>query len=240
MSPAAQMPSAEVSSVCEQRTPPVSPSSRPDERASMTSGIAPVPEHHEVGSSTRPDSVTTRCTRPSPSKRASGSAVTHSMPCSPSTPAKKPPAAAPKRPASGASSSITSVQLLAHRGQRGRDLAGDVGAADQHHPLGLARRPCGSSRRCRARAGSGCPSRSPPSTRSRRTFAPVASSALPKPSSSLVESAARARLGVELHHARAHEQLDVVLAVPVGRVQAARPRAWTRRAGRSFEHGGRS
>ena len=48
-SPAAQMPSAEVSSVCEQRTPPVSPSSRPDERASMTSGIAPVPEHHEVG-----------------------------------------------------------------------------------------------------------------------------------------------------------------------------------------------
>ena len=38
----------------------------------------------------------------------------------------------------------------------------------------------GSRRRCRARAGSGCPRGRQPSTRSRRTFAPVASSACSK------------------------------------------------------------
>ena len=78
----------------------------------MTSGIAPVPSTTRSASSTRPDSVTTRWTRPSPSKRASGSAVTQSMPCSASTPAKKRPAASPKPLDSGASSTITSVHCL--------------------------------------------------------------------------------------------------------------------------------
>src|SRR5215208_4857536 len=42
-SPAAHTPSAEVASEDEHATPPVSPSSRPAERASITSGTAPVP-----------------------------------------------------------------------------------------------------------------------------------------------------------------------------------------------------
>ena len=75
----------------------------------MTSGVAPVPSTTMSASSTRPDSQTTRCTRPSPSKRTSGSAVTQSIPCASSAPAKKCPAASPKWPESGASSIITSV-----------------------------------------------------------------------------------------------------------------------------------
>ena len=51
-------------------TPPLSPSSSPAERASMTSGIAPAPMHDDVGVD-RPARLvtTTRCTRSSPSKR---------------------------------------------------------------------------------------------------------------------------------------------------------------------------
>ena len=63
-------------------------------------------------SSTRPDSVTTRCTRPSPSNRPSPSPPTHSTPCDPSTPAKNSPAVRPKPSDSGSSSCITSVQDL--------------------------------------------------------------------------------------------------------------------------------
>ncbi len=59
------------------------------------------------------------------------------------------------------------------RRQRGGHLGGDVAAADQHHAAPPPWRPRGSRRRCRRRAGSGCPrsrrpraagcSRSPPS-----------------------------------------------------------------------------
>ena len=53
------------------------------------------------------------------------------------------------------------------------------------------------------------PSSWAPSTCSRRTIAPVASSAWPYSISSLLEQRRRPRGGVERHHARAREQLDV-------------------------------
>ena len=63
----------------------------------------------------------------------------------------------------------------------------DVAAADQHRALGLLG--VGADRvRVAERAQVVDPSRLPPSARSRRTFAPVASSALPKATSSLFES----------------------------------------------------
>ena len=62
--------------------------------------------------SSRPPSVTTLETRPSPSKRPSASFGTQSMPWSRSTPAKNSPACLPKPSDSGPSSCMTSVQLL--------------------------------------------------------------------------------------------------------------------------------
>ena len=111
MSPAAQTPGADVSRSAAHATPPVSPSSSFAARASITSGIAPVPITTMSASTARPEAVTTRCTRsPSPSSRSTPSAVTSSTPWSRSSRAKNAPAVGPKCVASGASSSITIVQ----------------------------------------------------------------------------------------------------------------------------------
>ena len=59
------------------------------------------------------------------------------------------------------------------------------------------------------------PSRSEPSIRRRRTFAPVARSSLPYLQHVLLAQADRVGLGVELHRARALEQFDVVGGVEV-------------------------
>ena len=61
------------------------------------------------------------------------------------------------------------------------------------------------------------PSSCAPSTRRILTFEPVASSALSKRTSSLLESFARARLEVERRDARARQDLDALLGVPLGR-----------------------
>ena len=107
------MPAAPRSaSVCEHFTPPVSPSSSPALRASITSGWAPAPITTRSASIVLPDSVTTRSTRFSPSKRATPSPVTNSIPCEPSRSWKNRPASVPKPVDSGASSSITSVHCL--------------------------------------------------------------------------------------------------------------------------------
>ena len=137
MSPAAHTPGADVASVGEQRTPPLSPSSSFADRASMTSGTAPVPITTMSAGSSRPDAVTTRSTRSPPSSRSTPSPQTSSTPRPRSRSAKKPPAVGPKCADSGASSSITIVQRAAERRERRRDLAGDVGPADQHDVLGL-------------------------------------------------------------------------------------------------------
>ena len=106
------MPPADVSSASEQAMPPVSPSARPAERASITSGTTPVPITTISASIVRPDSVTTRSTRSSPSKRATASPPSQSMPCSRSSAAKNSPAARPKPSDSGSRSAATSVQRL--------------------------------------------------------------------------------------------------------------------------------
>ena len=110
MSPAAQMPRTDVARSAEQATPPLSPSSSPAARASITSGIAPVPITTMSAGSSRPEAQTTRCTRVSPSRRSSPSPQTSSTPCSRNSAPKNSPAVAPKCAASGASSSITIVQ----------------------------------------------------------------------------------------------------------------------------------
>ena len=112
MSPAAHTPGAEVSSAAPQRTPPVSPSSSPAARASMTSGTAPVPMTTASASTTRPEAQTTRSIRSAPSKRSSGSPQTSSTPLLCSRSAKNRPAVAPKPVSSGADSTITIVQRL--------------------------------------------------------------------------------------------------------------------------------
>ena len=81
MSPAANTPGTEVSSWAEQRTPPLSPSSSPADRASITSGITPTPTTTMSHSSSRPELVTTVDTRPSaPSNRLSSSPPYSSTP----------------------------------------------------------------------------------------------------------------------------------------------------------------
>ena len=93
--------------------------------------------------------------------------------------AKNAPAGGPKCVESGASSTITIVQRLPSCGQRRRDLAGDVGAADQHDALGLLG--VGADRVGVAERAQVVDALElgAPSTRSRRTLAPVASSATP-------------------------------------------------------------
>ena len=103
------------------------------------------------------------------------------------------------------------------RRERGRHLGADVAAADQHHALGLARPRPGSRPSWRTRAGSGSRRARQPSARSRRTLAPVATSALSNPHRLLRGERGHALAGVELHHAGAREQLDVLLVPPLVR-----------------------
>ena len=113
MSPAAQMPSAEVASCAEHATPPVSPSASPAERASITSGTAPVPMTTKSASSGPPrlgDGALHA--RPRPRSRASGSPHTSSTPRAASSAPKNAARVGPKSVDSGASSSITSVHAV--------------------------------------------------------------------------------------------------------------------------------
>ena len=108
MSPAAKMPGTEVSSPALHFTPPVSPSSSPAERASVTSGCTPTPTTTMSQSSSRPSRVTTLLTRPSdPSKRSSSSLPCTSTPCSSSVSWKKRPTCLPNWRSSVTSSCIT-------------------------------------------------------------------------------------------------------------------------------------
>ena len=98
------------SSVEEQATPPVSPSARPEERASMTSGTAPVPITTRSASISRPDSVSTAATRSSPTNPPAGRRDELDAPGR-----SRAPTNAPTCGPSGsraASSSITIVQRL--------------------------------------------------------------------------------------------------------------------------------
>src|SRR5689334_4999757 len=96
MSPAANTPGTELSSVEEHFTPPASPSSSPADLASVTSGCTPAPITTMSQGSSLPDLVTTAVRRPSdPSKRSSSSPPCTSTPCSSSTRWKKPPTSAP-------------------------------------------------------------------------------------------------------------------------------------------------
>ena len=138
-SPAHQMPGAEVSSVCEHFDAAA--------LAQLEPGAAR--EHARRASRRRrsrrgrrrascPTPSPPRSTRFSPSKRATPSPVTNSIPWRAEQlgeEARSP--ALPKPVDSGPSSSITSVHCLPEHGQRRGDLAGDVGAADQHDLLGV-------------------------------------------------------------------------------------------------------
>ena len=89
-------------------------------------------------------------------------------------------------------------------------------------------RPPGSRRNCRTRAGSGCRRGPTRPTRSRRTLAPVASSALSKRTSSLVDSLATRSPASSFITLVRSEQLDVVLVPPAVRAAPGRPRALSR------------
>ena len=109
---------------------------RPSGRAARPA-ITPAPTTTASAASSSPPRVITFATRPSPSKRSSSSPPWTLTPCDSSSSWKKRPARAPKP--------RSSVDLLLHHDraalaqqrQRRGDLAGDVGAADQHHLLGV-------------------------------------------------------------------------------------------------------
>ena len=156
MSPAAQTPSRGRRQVGPQATPPLSPSSRPADRASITSGTAPVP-------------ITTR----SAVDDAAGGGD-HALDAVPALEALQASARhqldalareqVGEEPARGRAELRDERRVLEHdhraappeRRQRRGDLAGDVGAADRARPARRPARRRGSRRRCRARAGSGC------------------------------------------------------------------------------------
>ena len=80
--------------------------------------------------------MTTRVTRPSaPSKRSSSSSPCTSIPCSSSRSWKNRPACSPNPRLSGDRLDHHDRARAAELGQRRRDLAGDVGAADQDDAL---------------------------------------------------------------------------------------------------------
>ena len=216
MSPAAYTPGAELSSRDEQSTPPASPSSRPALRASVTSGITPAPITTMSQSSESPPPVITRPTRPSePSKRSSSSPPWTSIPCSSSTPWKKPPTSRPNWRSRVAVLLHHDRALAAQRGhQRRRHLGPDVAPADQHHPLGLLR--VGADRVGVAERAQvvdavqlAAVGAQPPDVRAR------GQQGLPEAHLVLVRQGRDPLVHVELHHAGAGEQLDVLLAPPV-------------------------
>ena len=169
----------------------VSPSSSFAARASITSGIAPVPITTMSAGELAPgrgDHALDAVVALEPLEPVAADELDAVLAQQRAEERRRP--SAPKCVESGASSSITIVQRLPERGQRRRDLAGDVGAADRARRARPPRRRRGSRRRCRACAGSGCPRAARRRRRSRRTLAPVAISATPYSTTSLVESVA--------------------------------------------------
>ena len=123
----------------------------------MTSGIAPVPSTTMSASSTRPDSADDAL-HPAVALEARQRIRRHAL--DPVRVEHAGEEAARRRAEVGRERRVLDHHeraALAHRGQRGRDLAGDVGAADQHDALGVLGVGPDRRRRCRARAGSGSP-----------------------------------------------------------------------------------
>ena len=153
------MPGAEVSqrrgALRRRRSPPAR--ARPRGPASRRARAGA--DHDDVGVELPPDSVTTRCTRPvALEARQPVAAVTNSIAVRPrARPGRSAPPRCRSRRSSGTSSSITIVHRLPSAVSDAATSHADVGAADQHHALGVRRRPRGSRPRCRACAGSGCP-----------------------------------------------------------------------------------
>ena len=220
-SPAAQMPGAEVSRLAEHATPPVSPSSSLAARASITSGIAPVPITTMSASSVRPDAVTTRSTRSraleplEPVGRHELDAVL---------------AQQGAEEAAGRRAEVRGQRrVLEHdhraapaepRERRG-DLAGDVGAADEDHVLGLGRVRAdrvGVAERAQVVDALELPSVDPQPADVR-----AGRDERDAEAHDLLGRERRGPLGgVEPHHARARRQLDRALRVPRRVVEQAR------------------
>ncbi len=178
---------------------------------------APTTTASAVDQSRRTTLVATTCADAAPALEVLELvAPVDSTPCDSSTSWKKRPACLPKLRSSVASSCITIVALLAHQRQRRRHLGADVGAADQHHVLGvghaLADRVCVAERaqivdllELAARHVQAAHVRA------------SGDQGLVEAHLSLVGELGGARLRVERHDARAREQLDPVLLPPVGR-----------------------
>ena len=205
-------------------------SSGPALEASITSGDTPAPTITASAGSSRPDFVTTFATRPSPSKRSTSSPPWISTPWSVSTFWKNPPAVLPKVRSSVDVLLHHDRALAAERGQRRRDLGGDVGAADEHHVLGVLG--------VRAdRVGVVERAQVVDAVEVGAVEAQAADvraggeQQLAVADHVLVGERDRVRLGVELHRARARQQLDVVLRRTSPRRRAGRPRATSRRRG---------
>ncbi len=143
MSPAANTPGAELSRREEQRTPPRSPISRPALLRELHVGRHARAHHDRVRRQLQaaPGDRPWRPLAPSPVRPRSARARPRRgrcTPCASSSPWKK-------RRGLARRSRVSSVVLLlhddraalAHQRQRRSDLAGDVGAADQHHVLGV-------------------------------------------------------------------------------------------------------
>ena len=104
----------------------------------MTSGVTPTPQTTRPAGSSRPPAVTTRSTRSSPSNRATSSAWTIADAALREHAADvRADRARPRVRSSGSSSSITIVTCLPSSRERRGDLAADVGPADADDVLGL-------------------------------------------------------------------------------------------------------
>ena len=94
--------------------------------------------HDDVGvERPRPRSSRPAARGPRPRSAPARRRPATSIPCASSTPPKKRPACSPKPRHIGASSCMTIVHVLPSVGEAGRDLAGDVGAADEHDVRGV-------------------------------------------------------------------------------------------------------
>ena len=224
MSPAAQMPGAEVSRSAEQAHAAALARARArPTRASITSGIAPVPITTMSAVELAPGGGDGRAPPRGRALEPLEPVAAHQLdPTLAQQRAEERRRSGPKCVDSGASSTITIVQRRPCGRERGRNLAGDVGPADQHHVLGRLAPRRGSRPRAERRAGGGPPPAGRPSTRSRRTFAPVAISATPYSTTSLVDGVAvRAAVSRRITLVRVR-QLDRAPGVPGGIVDQAR------------------
>ena len=207
MSPAAKTPARARGAGASARTPPRSPIGEAGGRASITSGTAPAPMTTRVGArAQRPPFVTTRGDAPVGALEALELVAAVDLDAVLLEPLLEvaPGLARRSRARASTSSCMTIAQRLPQQRQRGRDLAADVGAADQHDVLGVLG--VGADRvgvAERAQVVDALQLGSPSTLQPPHVRAGGEQRLVEARRSSLLDSVASVRRGVELHHARA-------------------------------------